>query len=235
MIWRTPSRTQGSRCLSGPLPAEATNTQRSYCSHTLRYGRLAMRLLSGWLVVALCLTFGCWQPLSANPANPTVVRQAASANSPTQKPSTPTGAPSTASSGATIAIASGHEVGAASFRGYPIVELSCSAFRTSCGPERASSTPPAYTDPTIWSDGAPVGPASVCCCPLPDRMSAPPMRARGSMPSAQPMRPSIRTVPIPRPARPAGKRRRSSIRSLVGNSSKRITNLATKPRALHIF
>ena len=59
-----------------------------------------MLLLSGWLVVALCipwgispshpttpnpLTFGCWQPLSANPANPTVIRQAASANSPTQK------------------------------------------------------------------------------------------------------------------------------------------------------
>ena len=44
-----------------------------------------MRLLSGWLVVALYVTFGCWQPLSASPANPTVVRQAASANSPTQK------------------------------------------------------------------------------------------------------------------------------------------------------
>src|SRR5262249_16727011 len=35
--------------------------------------------------------------------------------------------------------------------------------------------------------------------------------------------------------RPAGKRRRSSIRSLVGNSSKRMTNLVTKPGALHIF
>jgi hypothetical protein len=47
--------------------------------------RLAMRLLSGWLVVALCLTFGCWQPLSANPANPTAIEQAASANSATHE------------------------------------------------------------------------------------------------------------------------------------------------------
>ena len=44
-----------------------------------------MRLLSGWLVVALCLTFGCWQPLSANPANPTAIEQAASANSATHE------------------------------------------------------------------------------------------------------------------------------------------------------
>jgi hypothetical protein len=34
-----------------------------------------MQLLSGWLVVALCLTFGCWQPLSANPADPTAIEQ----------------------------------------------------------------------------------------------------------------------------------------------------------------
>ena len=40
-----------------------------------------------------------------------------------RKPSTLTGARSTASSGATIAIASGRGVGAASSRGYPIVEL----------------------------------------------------------------------------------------------------------------
>ena len=39
-----------------------------------------------------------------------------------RKPSTPTGAPSTASSVAIIATASGHEVGGRSFRGYPIVE-----------------------------------------------------------------------------------------------------------------
>jgi hypothetical protein len=44
-----------------------------------------MRSLLGWLLVVPCLTCGCWQPLSANPANPTVVRQAASANAPTQK------------------------------------------------------------------------------------------------------------------------------------------------------
>ena len=44
-----------------------------------------MQLLSGGLVVALCLTFGCWQPLSANPANPTAIEQAASANSATHE------------------------------------------------------------------------------------------------------------------------------------------------------
>ena len=44
-----------------------------------------MRLLSSWLVVALCLTCGCWQPLSANPANPTAIEQAASANSATHE------------------------------------------------------------------------------------------------------------------------------------------------------
>jgi hypothetical protein len=44
------------------------------------------------------------------------------------KLSTPTGAPSTASSGVTIAIASEREVGGVSFAGYPIVELARSAF-----------------------------------------------------------------------------------------------------------
>jgi len=44
-----------------------------------------MQLLSGWLVVTLCLIFGCWQPLSANPANPTAIEQAASANSATHE------------------------------------------------------------------------------------------------------------------------------------------------------
>ena len=39
------------------------NTQgaRVLSSRHFGYGRLAMRLLSGWLVVALCLTFGCYQ------------------------------------------------------------------------------------------------------------------------------------------------------------------------------
>jgi hypothetical protein len=39
-----------------------------------------MRLWSVSLVVAVCIIFGCGQPLSANPANPIVIKQAASAN-----------------------------------------------------------------------------------------------------------------------------------------------------------
>ena len=82
-----------------------------------------MRLLSSWLVVALCLTFGCWQPLSANPANPTVVRQAASANSPTQKAVYTYRRTKHGFERAIIATASEHEVGGVSSAGYPIVKL----------------------------------------------------------------------------------------------------------------
>jgi hypothetical protein len=44
-----------------------------------------MRLLSGSLVVALCIVFGCCQPLTATPVNPIAIKQAASANSTTQE------------------------------------------------------------------------------------------------------------------------------------------------------
>jgi hypothetical protein len=44
-----------------------------------------MRLLSGWPVMALWLTFGCWQPLSANPASPDAIEQAGAANAAVQE------------------------------------------------------------------------------------------------------------------------------------------------------
>jgi hypothetical protein len=44
-----------------------------------------MRLLSGWLMVAHCLTFGCYQPLSANPTSPKAIEQAAAANAAVQE------------------------------------------------------------------------------------------------------------------------------------------------------
>jgi hypothetical protein len=45
----------------------------------------AMRLLSGSLVVAACLTFGGSQPLPATPASPPAIKQAAPANPTTQE------------------------------------------------------------------------------------------------------------------------------------------------------
>jgi hypothetical protein len=44
-----------------------------------------MRLLSVSLVVALCIIFEWGQSLSASPANPTAIKQAAAANSVTQE------------------------------------------------------------------------------------------------------------------------------------------------------
>ena len=79
--------------------------------------------------------------------------------------------------------------------------------------------------------GRRAGMASVCCCVCPflDIVSAPPINTRGSMPNAQASRPSITTVPTPRPARPPGRPRRSSIRSLFGRSSRRMTDLEQRP------
>jgi hypothetical protein len=125
VIWRTPSRTRGS---SLPPPREIGDA-------------VIVRLAGGGCLRHLrVLAASLGQPREPN------CRQASSI-SPLANAERRLAAPSTASSGATIAIASERGVAAASFGGYPIVELSCSAFRTSCGPERASSTPPAYTDP----------------------------------------------------------------------------------------
>ena len=44
-----------------------------------------MRLLSGSLIVALCLMFGCCQPLAATPAKPAAIEEAAAANAAMQK------------------------------------------------------------------------------------------------------------------------------------------------------
>jgi hypothetical protein len=44
-----------------------------------------MRLLSGSLVAALCLAFGCCQPVTATPAKPMAVAEAAPANAAMQK------------------------------------------------------------------------------------------------------------------------------------------------------
>src|SRR5262245_7712723 len=97
--------------------------------------------------------------------------------------------------------------------------------------QRSSVSPStAATNWPVSSGGAlrfsPVVLRSYCCWP-PVRISAPPMRMRGSIPNTQPISPRIRTVPIPKPPAPPGMPnppppRRSSTFSLRRKSSQRM-------------
>jgi hypothetical protein len=139
VIWRTPFRTRGS---SLPPSVDGARGFRA-----LRAGGGEHPRRSGIVLVILLATgdWRCgycqvgWWWLSASPSGAgshsrltqRTQQSSGKQHQPTRqrrKPSTPTGAPGTASSGATIAIASGREVGGVSFRGYPIVELARSAF-----------------------------------------------------------------------------------------------------------
>jgi hypothetical protein len=115
VIWRTPCRTQGARKPLAPSTDEATNTPGTgdwrcgYCQ-------------VGWWWLSASPS-GAGSHSRPTPRTPQPLSKPHRLTQQRTKLSTPTGAPSTASSGATIAIASEREVGAVSSAGYPIVEL----------------------------------------------------------------------------------------------------------------